>query len=231
MKEARRSTMIFAAGFGSRMGALTKDIPKPLLTVGGTTLLEIAVDIARVAGSQKIIVNTHYHAEKIEALLAKADVVTMREEPSILDTGGGLKNALPRLGSGPVFTLNPDAGWVGPNPLSILEKAWRPDEMSALLLIVPHQSAEAHLGSGDFDMDDSGRLSRGTNFIYTGAQIIDTSGLAEISKSKFSLNEYWNQLSEKRGINGIVYPGIWCDVGHPAGLERANSMLRSTPSV
>ena len=113
----RFAVMIFAAGFGARMGDLTKDRPKPLITVAGRALIDHALDLV---GRGPVVVNLHYKGAQMEHHLKGRDV-RLAWEPEILETGGGLKAALPLLGAGPVMTLNSDAVWTGDNPL----KRWK----------------------------------------------------------------------------------------------------------
>ena len=87
------SLMIFAAGFGTRMGSLTPDLPKPMIPVAGRPMIDHAVDLARDAGVGSIVANTHYQCEKLEPHLVALDVLALRETPDILDTGGGLRAA------------------------------------------------------------------------------------------------------------------------------------------
>ena len=101
--------MIFAAGFGTRMKHLTQDRPKPLVSVDGRPLIDHALDLAKDAECGPVAVNLHYLADQLELHLTGSGVTTTTEAPEILDTGGGLRNALPVLGDGPVMTLNPDA--------------------------------------------------------------------------------------------------------------------------
>lgn len=231
MTNTKKAALVFGAGFGTRMGSLTAGTPKPLLRVAGHTLLDRALDIARSAGAAPIAVNTHYLADQIDAHLAGQEIHVLNESPEILDTGGGLRNALDVLGKAPLFTLNPDCAWQGPNPLSMLADVWDPDQMRALLLVVPSQLAEAHGGTGDFRFAEDGLLKRGGDYVYTGAQIIDPSALDEFGKEVFSLNAYWNALDQSGGIHGLVYDGVWCDVGHPDGLRRADHLLGGTTDV
>ena len=112
--------MIFAAGFGTRMGALTAERPKPMLEIAGRRMIDRAIDIGEAAGCRPIVANTHYLADAISPVIAARGVDVSHEAPEILDTGGGLKAALPRLGAGRVATLNPDVAWSGPNPIRLL---------------------------------------------------------------------------------------------------------------
>ena len=217
--------MIFAAGFGRRMGALTKDKPKPLVPVKGRALIDYAVDIARESGAQTILVNLHYKHQMLADHLRDAPVQTRLELPDILETGGGLKAALPQLGAGPVVTINSDAIWQGENPIAALRTRWQPERMEALLLCIERTRAHGHSGAGDFSLAENGCLQRGGNLVYTGVQIIKTKGLMAIEQRAFSLNLLWAQMIERQGVYGAVYRGNWCDVGHPEGLVCAQNML------
>ena len=217
--------MIFAAGFGRRMGALTKDKPKPLVPVKGRALIDYAVDIARESGAQTILVNLHYKHQMLADHLRDAPVETRLELPDILETGGGLKAALPQLGAGPVVTINSDAIWQGENPIAALRARWQPERMEALLLCIERTRAHGHSGAGDFSLAENGCLQRGGNLVYTGVQIIKTEGLMAIEQRAFSLNLLWAQMIERQGVYGAVYRGNWCDVGHPEGLVCAQNML------
>ncbi|MBY6004010.1 nucleotidyltransferase family protein [Salipiger bermudensis] len=217
--------MLFAAGFGTRMGALTADRPKPLIEVAGKPLIDHALDLAEGFGPLRRVANAHYRADQLEAHLAPRDVAVSREEPEILDTGGGLRLALPLLGADPVFTLNTDAVWSGPNPLRLLAEAWDPARMDALLLCVPLGSAIGRKGGGDFEIAPGGQLQRGGDFVYTGAQIVRTDTLQAVLEPVFSLNLLWNRMAEEGRLFGLPYPGKWCDVGHPEGIRLAEEML------
>jgi MurNAc alpha-1-phosphate uridylyltransferase len=219
--------MLFAAGFGTRMGALTAARPKPLIEVAGKPLLDHALDLVTAHGPSRIVVNTHYLSDQIASHLAGRDIAISDEKPDILETGGGLRKARPLLGDGPVFTMNTDAVWSGPNPLAQLAAAWNPDQMDALLLCIPPEHAVGHAGTGDFVTDATGRASRGPGAVYTGLQILKTEGLAKIPDRAFSLNILWNQMLDTGRLHAALYPGQWCDVGTPDGIALAESMLRT----
>lgn len=221
--------MILAAGFGTRMGALTADRPKPLLTVAGRALLDHAL-AAATAGGGKIAVNAHYRADQIKAHLAchHPDVALSVEHPTILDSGGGVKRALPHLATDPIATLNADAVWSGPPPLSVLTAAWDGARMGALVLLVPKPRAIGRLGGGDFAADAEGRLTwdrSETGLVHTGAQLIAPALVAAHPADVFSLRDIWQALIDQGRLFGVRYPGRWADVGHPAGLQLAEAML------
>lgn len=219
--------MLFAAGFGTRMGALTATQPKPMIKVAGKPLLEHALDLAKAAGIAKIVVNLHYLGDQIADHLQHRDILLSWERDQILETGGGLKAALPLLGDGPVLTLNTDAVWSGQNPLTQLLAAWNPAKMDALLLLLSAEKALGHSGKGDFQLDPLGRISRANGDsapIYLGAQILKTTGLSAIPEPVFSLNRLWDIAIANNRAFGLIHQGGWCDVGRPEGIALAESL-------
>ena len=229
MRQTPNALMLFAAGFGTRMGALTAQIPKPLLTVGGQTLIDRALDIADAAGITKTVVNLHHMGDQIASHLAGRTGISLSwEHAEILETGGGLRAALAQLGPDPVFTLNPDVVWAGPNPLIQLRNAWDSTTMDGLLLLLPMASVKGRDGRADFLLAPDGRITRAGDtgqHLYIGAQIVRTEGLASIPDSTFSLNRLWDQMIAQNRAYGLLYPGDWCDVGTPQGLTDAATLL------
>jgi MurNAc alpha-1-phosphate uridylyltransferase len=153
-------------------------------------------------------------------------VTLMEETPLVLETGGGLKNALPVLGGDPVMTLNADAVWTGPMAARTLRGAWDPDRMDGLLLLVPLARAHGRAGDGDFALTQAGTVTRDSpDLVYTGAGIVRTDALAAISEPAFSLRALWAPMLAENRLHGIVHTGHWADVGHPAGIAAAEAML------
>ncbi len=216
--------MLFAAGLGARMAPLTNARPKPLVEVAGKPLIEHALDLVAEPRPSKIVVNTHYKAEMLKRHLQNRQVETVFE-PELLDTGGGLKNALPLLDSETVFTMNTDNVWLGGNPLPRLLEAWRPESMDALLLLIPRGDAIGHAGSGDFALEADGRLRRAPELVYSGLQMMKCGPVADVEENAFSLNRVWNQIGAESRLFGLVYSGSWCDVGRPENIALAEAML------
>jgi N-acetyl-alpha-D-muramate 1-phosphate uridylyltransferase len=226
--------MIFAAGFGTRMGALTADRPKPLIPVAGRPLIDHALEMAAGVGVRRLVVNTHYRAEQMTTHLSGSGALISHEEGEILETGGGLRAALPLLGPGPVAILNSDGIWTGANPLTELAAAWDASRMETLLLLLPGDKTVGHKAKGDFRLDPKGRISRGTggeDHVYIGASIIDPARLSGIDAAAFSLNRVWDGMIAAGTAYGTVHHGGWCDVGHPEGIREAERLLQGAAGV
>lgn len=220
--------LILAAGFGTRMGALTADRPKPLIPVAGRTLLDHALDAAGDAAP--LAVNAHYRAPQISAHLAtQPGISVLHESPDILDSGGAVKNAAQHWPKGPVATLNADNVWTGTGPIAQLEAAFDADKMGALLLLVPLDRATGRTAPGDFAMDEEGRLTLDKvngPLVFTGAQILDPAPCLANRRRIFSLHETWDHCAQQGRLFGLIHDGRWADVGHPDGIALAEDMLR-----
>lgn len=231
MRNQPQSVMLFAAGFGTRMGALTADKPKPLIKVAGKALLDHALDQVTAAGLTRTVVNLHYKGDQIATHLnGRPNIALAWEQPQILETGGGLRAALPQLGQGPVFTLNTDAVWTGPNPLATLRDQWDGARMDALLLLAPPDQITGFCGAGDFLLGQDGRIARANGapgLAYLGAQILLPRGIEAIAAQAFSLNILWDEMIAAGRAFGVRHMGGWCDVGRPEGIAEAEAMLEA----
>lgn len=224
--------MILAAGLGTRMRPLTDDCPKPLLPVAGRALIDHALDHVAAAGARRAVVNLHYLGDRIRTHLAGRavpEVLFSEEQPLVLETGGGIVQALPLLGPVPFYLVNSDAVWAGPEPLPILAAAWDPGRMDALLLLVPRTRARGYTRPGDFFLAAEGASPgwRGTRhtapMVYSGAAILDPRVFAGVAPGSFPL---WDALRPRWGrVAAVTYPGQWVDVGTPAGLAEAETAL------
>lgn len=230
MTEAPNTVMLFAAGFGTRMGALTRNRPKPLVEVAGRPLIDHTLDLIEQAGLAKTVANLHYLPDQLARHLRPRGVALSIETPEILDTGGGLKAALPLTGPGPIFTSTSDAIWSGPNPFRFAAEHWNPDSMDALLVCVPLGQTLGRQGGGDFSLVAENRLSRGGDMVFGGVQILKTEPVAAFPDRVFSLNAIWDEMANARRLCGAAYPGRWCDIGRPEGIGLAETLL-SEPHV
>ena len=237
--EARvpRTAMVMAAGLGKRMRPLTATRPKPLVEVAGRALLDHVLDRLRAAGVERIVVNVHYLADALEAHLKShaqgLDVAVSDERGVLLETGGGLKRALPLIDCDPFLAVNSDNLWVdGPtDTLKLLASHWRPDAMDALLLLVPQARASNHGGIGDFHMDSAGRLRRRTRgkvapFVFTGIQMMTKRLLDDAPDGPFSTNLLWDRAIAEGRCFGVVHQGLWFDVGTPGAIRATEQALQ-----
>ena len=223
MRNSPDTVMFFCAGRGTRMRALTENQPKPMINVAGRPLVDHAIDA--MDGVNRRFANLHYQPEKLEKHLSSAGIETVFEE-DLLETGGGLKNALPVLDRDTVFTMNTDAVWKGPKPAQFLAQSWNPDRMDGLLLLIPKSHAIGHKGTGDFTSAPDGQIARGPGDVYSGLQILKTKYVEAITDSHFSLNVVWDDLLARGTLFGAVFPGQWCDVGHPDAILLAETLLK-----
>ena len=229
------TAMIMAAGKGTRMMPLTANCPKPLIEVGGVTLLDHVLDQLRAAGVGRIVVNVHYLADQVEAHLsahARDFTVAVSDERELLrDTGGGLIQALPLIPDDPFLCVNADNWWTDHhgNSLHRMAEAWDAAKMDVLMLVVPFERAGNTQGTGDFDMDADGRLSREgpkrqRPYVWTGVQMLAKHIVTDPPEDVFSTNVFWNRAIALGRCHGLVHQGQWFDVGYPAAIgltERA----------
>jgi MurNAc alpha-1-phosphate uridylyltransferase len=216
--------MFFCAGRGTRMGTLTQHQPKPMVKVAGRPLIDHAMDA--MEGVERRFANLHYLPNTLEKYLNLARFETIFEQ-DLLETGGGLKHALPRINRSEIFTMNTDSAWSGPKPAQWLAQHWQPDIMDGLLLLVPKDRALGHKGTGDFITHQDGTVVRGAGDIYCGLQIIKTQYIQQRPETHFSLNLVWEDLLARGTLFGAPYPGQWCDVGYPDAIPLAETMLEA----
>lgn len=218
--------MVLAAGLGKRMRPLTATRPKPLVDVAGKPLLDHVLDRLRAAGVQRAVVNVHYLAAAVEAHLKDQaqglEILISDETKQLLETGGGVINALPLIEDETFLIVNSDNLWVdGPvDSIQLLEQRWDEAAMDALLLVVPFSQAHCHPGVGDFVMDPMGRLARRAPgkpapFVYTGVQIVSRRLFRDAPDGAFSMNILWNRAIAEGRVFGLVHEGLWFDVGTP----------------
>jgi len=238
VRPALTSAMVLAAGLGKRMRPLTADMPKPLVPVLGRTLLDRVLDRLAAAGIERAVVNVHYMGDQIEAALAMRERPEIRisdERDELLDTGGGVKRALPLLGDGPFLIHNSDSIWVeGPERVfDLMGRTWNDAEMDALLLLAMTTSSTGYHGRGDFAMDSEGRIVRPHEhgvvpFVFTGVSIAHPRLFGDTPDGPFSLNTVWDRAIDTGRVHGLRLEGSWMHVGSPAGLAEAEAALQES---
>lgn len=226
--------MVLAAGLGTRMRPITCSTPKPLVQVAGRPLLDRALDRLEEAGVEEVVVNVHHLREKIEAHLRRRSSprIVLSPEPERLETGGGVARALPLLGGGAFFVVNSDIVLLnGPRAaLTNLAAGWNDQRMDALLLLHPTVEAPGYHGSGDFFMDQSGRLRRRREshlapYLFTGIQILHPRLFRDLPAGPFSLNVLYNRAIGEDRLFGLLHDGKWFHVGRPEDLRDVEDYL------
>lgn len=236
MAEARvKRAMVLAAGLGKRMRPVTAKMPKPLVRVAGKPLIDYALDRLSAAGVEAVVVNVHYLADQVEAHLASRAApatIVSDERELLLETGGGLKKALPHLGGDPFLLLNSDSFWIeGARPnLDILMDRWDNEDMDGLLLLASTVTSVGYEGLGDFVMDSQGRLARraehtATPFVYSGVAILHPRLFEDAPDGPFSLNLLFDRAIEAGRLYGVRMDGIWLHVGTPEAIGEAEEAI------
>jgi MurNAc alpha-1-phosphate uridylyltransferase len=237
------TAMVLCAGLGTRMATPANNaLPKPLVQLGGKALIDHALDRLAAAGIKRAVVNVHHKADLIELHLRerKAPRIEISDErAALLDTGGGVKKALPRLGPGAFLIHNSDSVWiegVGSN-LARLSGAWDDAAMDCLLLLAVASTSHGYQGRGDFALDSDGRIRRKrveqeiVPFAFTGVSIAHPRLFDGSPEGTFSLNLVWSRAIGAGRAYGVRMDGEWMHVGTPSALAEAEQCLSRTQQV
>ena len=230
--------IVLAAGLGKRMLPITASMPKPLVKVAGQSLVDFALDRLHEAGIETVVVNVHHFADMLEAHLRTRTlprIVISDERDALLETGGGVKKALPLLGSEPFITFNSDSLWIeGKEPnLKRLVGAWDAERMDILMLVAPLSTSIGFEGRGDFHMEETGRLRRrGTDdsapFAYAGVAIVKPELVHGTPDGAFSANAFYDRAIAKERLYGLCMEGQWLHVGEPQAIAEAEKCLAAS---
>ena len=201
--------MILAAGLGKRMQPLTLKIPKPLLEINNSSLLERAINLLIRHGVQEISINVHYLPDQIKSFINrkkfKVKITISNEENLLLDTGGGVLKGTQNFGDNPFFVINPDTVWSKHYlaELKSLEAIHLKNNKPTLLLVNKKLSIDPSF-KGDFNLNNE-KISKDSEnqFIFTGLQIINRSVFTNEKSEVFSLNKVWNKLIKDKNLLGL----------------------------
>jgi N-acetyl-alpha-D-muramate 1-phosphate uridylyltransferase len=230
--------IVLAAGLGTRMRPYNGHVPKPLVEIGGKSLIDYSLDRLANAGVERAVVNVHHLADALERHLAtrqRPKIVISDERGELLGTGGGIAKALPQLGDAPFFLVNSDTVWldgVKPN-FTRLAQAFDPATMDVLLLLAPTAGSIGYTGRGDFAMLPDGRLRRRREhevvpFVYAGAAILSPLLFADVPSGAFSLTLLFDRAGASGRLYGLRLEGVWMHVGTPEAVAAAEAALAAT---
>lgn len=216
--------MILAAGRGSRMRELTDHCPKPLIKVGGRTLIEHHIERLRTAGMTDIVINVSYLGEQIMTALGDGARYGVRlrysVETTALETAGGIRHALPLLGDDPFWLVNADV-WcdIAPDSLGSLD-----GDMARLVMVDPPE----HHRQGDFYLDDAGRLHEqgATRLVYAGMALMHPSLVLDVpDDTPCPLKPCLIKAMQQQRLGGYYHKGQWSDIGTPERLALLEQQL------
>lgn len=226
--------MVLAAGLGTRMRPITDRIPKPLVPIAGRTLLDRGLDALAAADVEKAVVNVHWLPDRIVAHVAgrvSPLVVVSDERDELLDSGGGIVKALPKLGLAPFFVLNADTFWIdeGEPNLARLAAAWDDEAMDFLLMLARLDQATGHEGGADFLLGGDGRVAWGKDapdgLIYAGVYIVHPRVFVGVSPGKSSILPLFRRAIEAGRMHGLAMGGRWITVGTPEAIPAAERVV------
>lgn len=227
---------ILAAGMGTRLRPYTDTMPKPMVDVGGQSIIKRTIDKLDQAGVCKIAINTHYLAEVLEdhlSSITKPEIIFSREE-SLLNTGGGIKKALHHLNDEPFYIINGDALWEdkGFPALNRLAQAWDDHTMDILILLQPVNKMALTHGVGDYHLDDDGKATRSKNkdgnYMFAGIRIASPRIFNETGDDAFSFLTLMDKAESQGRLYGIAHDGAWHHISTPEELEAVDHHLRKT---
>lgn len=204
--------LLLAAGAGTRLLPLTATVPKPLLPVRGRPLIEWLIAALVEAGITKLVINRFHLGQQIEDHLGDGSrfgvQIHFSREDRVLETGGGIVNALPLLGPEPFLVANGDI--------------WTDFDFRRLEPIQPH--ALAHLvlvprpawrDTGDFEWVNGQVTARGNTYVYGGIALVRPELFADPPPAPFSWNRLmWDAIPDGK-LTAQVHRGEWLDIGTP----------------
>ena len=205
--------MILAAGYGKRIQPLTLKYPKPLLNIGKETLLSNTISFLEKIGVTTIIINVHYLGEQIIEYINKKkfnlNIKIVKEKDKILDTGGGVLNAIQNFSNEPFLVINPDTIWnlnYVQEVQFMKEKFFKNKQSKCFLLVVNKKKSFDKNLNGDFNIQDnliSRKNPKDINYIYTGLQIVRPEVFLKSKEKIFSMNKVWDRLIKKNELFGL----------------------------
>ncbi|KFZ36935.1 mannose-1-phosphate guanylyltransferase [Shewanella mangrovi] len=215
--------MILAAGRGERLRPLTDTVPKPLVKVAGKPLIEYHIERLAAAGIVDIVINCAWLAEVLMAHLGDGSRFGVNLhyslEQSALETGGGIKKALPLLGDAPFLVINGD---IFIERLPELPTALAAGKLAHLWLV----ANPAHHPQGDFALRQQRLSSEGTNKLtFAGIGLYDPALFNDCTERRFALGPLLKTAMQQQQISGEQYSGFWCDVGTIERLAEAETFV------
>ena len=221
------TALILCAGFGKRLNPVTLKTPKPLLRIKNFTLLENCINLIKLIGVKKILINSFYLKEQIGEFIKKnnfhIEIEVIEDGINILDTGGGILNLISRSDDEDFLVFNPDTIWNKNYILEIngmIDLYFNKKFKNMLLLANKNLSYDKDLG-GDFDLNNNLITKNSKKYIYTGCQILNKSIFKNKKIKSFSIFEIWLDLIKNNSLGGYESKNEFC---HTTNLEIFNKL-------
>lgn len=216
--------MLLAAGLGKRLRPLTQTTPKPLLRVGSKRLIEYQIENLVAAGITEIVINLHHLADQIESFLGDGRALGVQieysREPDLLETGGGIKQALAQLGDDPFIVVSADT--YIEFDFSRLPSVLPSGCLGCLLMT----NNPAHHPVGDFAIAADGVLqAAGECLTYTGTAVLAPDLVSGEPDGAFALRKVFDEAIAAGRLRGMKHDDYWCDVGTLERLEAVRAYL------
>jgi len=225
--------MVLAAGYGTRLKPLTDRLPKPLVPVAGKPMIDYALEKLRAYGITEVVINVSHLKGPLMEYLAHCPGLTVRisEETEPLETGGGLKKALPFLGDQPIFTINSDIIWRDEHESALdrLTRHWDDAKMDFLLLVQSKARAVGHDKGEDHLFVKAGNTigwdEREAPYIIAGIGILHPRVLTRAPDGKFTVKILWQQALAQNRLFCLPHCGQWFQTGSVADIAVAEKYL------
>lgn len=214
--------MILAAGRGERMRPLTDHTPKPLLEIAHQPLISYLLLALKNIGVIEVVINVSYRAEQIQQALGNGSrygiKITYSVEPTVLETGGGIYQALPLLGNEPFIVISADIFTNYP-----LQKL--PKKLNGLAHLVLVNNPEYH-PKGDFGLENNQIiLDSEKKFTYASFGVLHPDLFASSQPGVFRLTEVLVPAINAGQVTGEIYHGEWNNLGTPDDLKSLNKKI------
>lgn len=221
---------ILAAGEGTRLRPYTDTMPKPMVPVNGRPLIEYTLDKLKEVGVKHVTINIFYLGDRIKKFVKeyKGLNITISEEESLLNTGGGVKNALDTMGGKPFYLINGDALWedTKSSALYSLASIWNNLDMDILLLLQPTKNMTLTHGVGDYNINQNNKVVRALNqdgqYMFGGIRIVNPSVFNDAADDAFSFLQLMDEAEKQNRLSAVVHDGEWHHISTPEELDRVN---------